>query len=97
MQPAGIDLSAVIAAAGRYLRVEGKELARPNRRAEIACAHALIPYVPTQNLSVSGSDVARRINVDRSAISQATLGVTRNPVLLSAAKTIQRDLETNQH
>ena len=99
LQSAGIDLSAVIAAACRYLGIEEKELARPNRRVEIARARALINYVATQNLSISGSEVACRLNVDHSAISRATLRVSRDPELPAATKTIQRELElvTNQH
>jgi hypothetical protein len=62
MQSAGIDLSAVIAAASRYLGIEEKELAWPTRRVEIARARALISFVATQNLSISGSVVARRFN-----------------------------------
>ncbi len=99
MQSAGIDLSAVIAAACRYLGIEEKELARPTRRVEIARARALISFVATRNLSISGSEVARRFNVDRSAISRATQRVSRDPELLSATKTIQRELklDRNQH
>jgi chromosomal replication initiation ATPase DnaA len=93
MQSAGIDLSAVIAAACRYLAIEGKELARPNRRFEIARACALISYVATQSLPISGSKVARRFNVDRSAISRATPRVSQDPELPAATKTIQRELE----
>jgi hypothetical protein len=68
LQSAGIDLSAVIAAACRYLGIEEKEL-------------------------------ARRFNEDHSALSQATQRVSRDPELLSATKTIQREpeLEGNQH
>ena len=68
MQSAGIDLSAVITDACRYLSIEEKEL-------------------------------ARRFNVDRSAISRATQRVCRDQELLSATKTIQREpeLERNQH
>jgi len=77
----------------RYLGIEEKELARPTRRFEIARARALISFVATQNLSISGSEVALRFNVDRSAISRATLRVSRDPELLSASKTIQRELE----
>ena len=67
-QSAGIDLSAVIAAACRYLGIEEKEL-------------------------------VHRFNVDRSAISGATLRVSRDPELPAATKTIQRELEIakNQH
>ena len=99
MQSAGIDLSAVIVAACRYLGIEEKELARPTRCVEIARARALISFVATQNLSISGSEVARRFNVDRSAISRATLRVSRDPELLSVSKTLQRELELeiNQH
>ncbi|MGB5618547.1 MAG: hypothetical protein WBM78_17020 [Desulfobacterales bacterium] len=44
-------------------------------------------------------ELARRFNADRSAISQATQRVSRDPELPSATKTIQREpeLETNQH
>ena len=53
----------------------------------------------TQNLSVSGSEVACRFNVDRSAISRARKSVSRDPALPSSTKMIQRglDLETSQH
>jgi transcription initiation factor TFIIIB Brf1 subunit/transcription initiation factor TFIIB len=88
MKSAGIDLSAVIAAACRYLGIEEKELARPTRRVEIARAHALISFVARQNLSISGSEVARRFNVDRSAISRAALRVSRDLELPAATKKI---------
>ncbi|MGD8676934.1 MAG: helix-turn-helix domain-containing protein [Desulfobacterales bacterium] len=94
---AGIDLSALIAAACRYLGIGKRDLARPTRRVEIARARALISYVATQNLSISGSEVARRFNVDRSAISRATLKVSRDPELLSVSKTIQTELELNRN
>jgi hypothetical protein len=44
MQSTGIDLSAVIASACRYLGIEEKELARPTRRVEIARALSLVSY-----------------------------------------------------
>jgi len=43
---------------------------RPIRRVEIARARALISLIATQILSISGNVVARRYNVDRSAISR---------------------------
>jgi hypothetical protein len=99
MPSAGIDLSAVIAAAERYLGTEEKELAWQTIRVEIARARALVSYVSTQIFTISGNVVARRFNVDRSAISRATQRVSRNLELLSATKTIQREpeLERNQH
>jgi len=68
LQSAGIVLSAVIAAACRYLDIEEKEL-------------------------------ARRFNVDRSAISRATLRVSQDQELPATTKTMQKELEleTNQH
>jgi hypothetical protein len=93
MQSAGIDLSTVIAAAGRCLGVEEKELARPTIRVEIARARALITIAAALNLSISGSEVARRFNVDRSAISRASQRVSRELELLSATKTMRRELE----
>jgi len=94
IQLAGIDLSAVIAAACRYLDIEEKELARPAIRVEIARARALIRHVATQILSISGSEVARRLNVDRSAISRSTQRVSRDPELPAA--TNQRDTNRTQ-
>jgi len=81
------------------LALRSKELAQPTIRVEIARARALISYVATQILSISVSDVARRFNVDRSAISRATQWVSRDPELPAATKTIQRELELerNQH
>ena len=87
MRSAGIDLSAVIAAACRYRGIEVKELARPTICVEIARARVLISYVATQMLSISGSEVAHRFNVDRSAISRAIRRVSRNPDLIATTKT----------
>ena len=99
MRSAGIDLSAVIAAACRYRGIEVKELARPTICVEIARARVLISYVATQMLSISGSEVASRFNVDRSAISRASQGVSHDSKLPAATKTIQREpeLERNQY
>ena len=72
MQSVGTDLTAVAAAACRYLCIEKKKLPRPTIRVEIARARALVSYVATQILSISGSEVARRFNVDRSATSRVS-------------------------
>ena len=50
-------------------------------------------------LGIEKKELARRFNVDRSAISRATLRVSRDPELPAATKTIQREpeLERNQH
>ena len=95
----GIDLSALNAAVYRCLNIEDKGLSSPKKHPTIARARALISFVATQILSVSGSEVARWFNVDRSAISRATQRISRDPELLSATKTIQREpeLKRNQH
>ena len=94
----GIDLSALNAAVYRCLNIEDKGLSSPKKHPTIARARTLISYVATL-FSISGTEVARRFNVDRSAISRATQRVSRGPELPAATKTIQREfeLETNQH
>jgi chromosomal replication initiation ATPase DnaA len=52
-----MNLSAFIAAVSRYLKVDEKELSGPTRRPEIARARALVVYIATRELSISGSDV----------------------------------------
>ena len=54
-------------------------------------------YVATQILSISGSELARRFNVDHSALSQATQRVSRDPELPAATKTIQREPELEEN
>jgi len=46
----------------------------------------------TQDLAISGSEVARRLNIDRSAVSRATQRVRHDPELTATAKTIWRGL-----
>jgi hypothetical protein len=72
--------------AGRYLGIEEKELARPNKRVGIARARALVNFVATQNLSIAGNEVTHRFNVDRSAISRASQRASRDPELPSDTK-----------
>jgi len=59
----------------------------------IASRRLLTGYVATQNLSISGSEVARRFKVDRSAIRRTTQRLSRDPELPAATKTVQRELE----
>ena len=95
----GFDLSALNAAVYRCLNIEDKGLSSPKKHPTIARARTLISYVFTQILSIYGAELARRFNVDRSAISRATQRVSRDPELPAATKMIQRELEleTNQH
>jgi len=55
----------------RYLNIDEKELAGPTRRPKIAVVRALVGYIATREMSISGSKVVRRLNADRSAISRA--------------------------
>jgi hypothetical protein len=50
-------------------------------------------------LGIEEKELTHRFNVDRSAISGATLRVSRDPELPAAINTIQREpeLEINQH
>ena len=93
IQSAGMDLSGVIAAVCRYLNVDEKEPAGPTRRPEIARARALVGYIATRELLISGSEVARRLNVDRSAISRAVQRAGNDEDLIAAGATIPEPLE----
>jgi len=76
-----------------------KELAGPSKRLVIVRALSLVSHIATQDLSITGSDVARRLNVDRSTISQAAQRVSRDSDLIASTKTILSllELETIQH
>lgn len=88
MQASGADLSRVIDAVCGFLKVEERELAGPTRRPEIARARALVGLIAIRDLSITGSEVARRLNVDRSAVSRAVQRASRDPDLTAAAGTI---------
>lgn len=68
LQSAGIDLSALIAAGCRYFEVDENEQDSSTKRLEIARARALNRHIATRDLSISGSEVAERLSVDRSAM-----------------------------
>ncbi len=99
VRSAGVDLSRVIEVVCGFFKVEVKELAGPARRLEIARARALVGLIATRDLSFSGSEVARRLNVDRSAISRAVQRACNDPDLLAAADPILALLQAaaNQH
>ena len=99
LQSAGINLFALIAAVCRWRDIDDKVIAGPTKRLEIARARALVSYTATRNLSISGSEVARRLNVDSSAVSREVQRVGRDPESIAAAKTLLGllELETSQH
>ena len=61
----------MIEAVGRYFGAEQKKLTGSTKQVKIARARALIGYMATQDLSIAGSEVARRLNIDRPAVSRA--------------------------
>ena len=99
LQSAGINLFALIAAVCRWRDIDDKVIAGPTKRLEIARARALVSYTATRNLSISGSEVARRLNVDSSAVSREVQRVGRDPESIAAAKTFLGlfELQKSQH
>ena len=59
--------------------VDEGELGSTTKRLEIAGARALVSYIATRELSITGSEVAGRFKVDRSAVSRAAQRVGKDP------------------
>jgi chromosomal replication initiation ATPase DnaA len=78
----------VVEAVCRHLGVDQSELASPTRRAAIARARALIACMATQGLSIPGSEVARRLSVDRSMVSRAVQRARRDEDLMADAQVV---------
>jgi chromosomal replication initiation ATPase DnaA len=102
LQSAGVDLSRVIAAVCAHFGIDEKELVSASKRPNLAHGRAVVSHIATQGLSISGSDVARRLNVDRSAVSRAVRRVGDDPDLIGTAGSILRKLglidpEISQH
>jgi putative transposase len=96
IKSAGIDLSAVIATVCRHVKIAEKELGSTSKRLEIARARALVSYIATRELAISGSEVACRLKVDRSAVSRAAQRVANDPALTSDANTLLRTLQSQK-
>ena len=90
---AGIDLASVIEAVCRHLGVDQNELAGRTKRAEIVRARALIACLATSEASIRGSEVARRLNVDRSAVSRAVQRVRRDEELMADVQVVWEHLK----
>jgi putative transposase len=88
LRSAGVDLASVVKVVCRHLGVNQSELAGPTRLAAIARARALIPCLAIADLSISGSEVARRLNVDRSAVSRAVYRARRDEELMEDVKAV---------
>ena len=90
----GFGLPAVTACVCRYLDLDEKELNRKTNRRDVARARALISHVAISDLGFSGSEVARRLNVDRSTISRAMGRMENDADFIQAAETVKGMLRT---
>ncbi|MDQ1239536.1 MAG: Transposase [Thermodesulfobacteriota bacterium] len=102
VQWAGVDLSRVITTVCGHFGIEHKELLSGAKGHKVAQARAVISHIATRDLSISGSEVARRLDVDRSAVSRAVRRVENDPDLLGTARVIcgafgLPEPETSQH
>jgi REP element-mobilizing transposase RayT len=88
LRSAGVDLSSVIAAVCRNFSIDEKDLVSASKRLNVAHARAVVSHIATRGLSISGSDVARQLNLDRSAVSRGVYKVENNPDLTEAARTV---------
>lgn len=101
-QWAGVNLSGLITAVCCHVGIEHKEMLSHTKGHKVTQARAVISYVATRDLSFSGSEVARRLQVDRSAVSRAVRRVDNDPDLLESARVIRGafglpELEISQH
>ena len=98
LHSAGIDLSAVVAEVCRQFGIGEDELTGTTRRIGVARARALIGYIATRELSISGSAVAYRLHQERSAISRAVRRAQHDAELRVVAGSIleKLSLKTNQ-
>ena len=102
LQWAGGDLSGLIATVCHHFGIDHKELLSGAKGSKVAQARAVISHIATRDLSISGSEVARRLQVDRSAVSRAVRRVENDPDLLGTARVIcgafgLLEPETSQH
>jgi hypothetical protein len=81
LKASGIDLEVLPAVVSAHLGLERAELSGPSRRRQISQARALISYLAVRELRISGADVARRMNIDRSSVSRAVRRVEADPAL----------------
>ena len=88
LKACGIDLDGVMDVVSAHLGVNTAELSGPSRRQPICQARALISYIAVRELRISGADVARRMNIDRSSVSRSVARVQSDPALKNMSKTL---------
>ena len=88
LKASGIDLDVVMDVVCAHLGVNTAELSGPSRRQQICQARALISYLAVRELRISGADVARQMNIDRSSVSRAVGRVQADPALKNMRKVL---------
>jgi REP element-mobilizing transposase RayT len=88
LQSIGMGLSEVVGAVCRWSGIDETELTCATKRAAVAQARGLIGYLATREFSIPGTEVARRLHQDRSAVSRAVQRVSRNAELMRTANKI---------
>ena len=88
LKASGIDLDGVMDVVSAHLGVNTAELSSPSRRQQICQARALISYLAVRELRISGADVARRMNIDRSSVSRAVGRVQADSALKNMSKAL---------
>ena len=88
LKACGIDLDVLIDVVCADLGVDPAELSSPSRQQQICQARALISYLAIRELRISGAEVARRLNIDRSSVSRAVGRVQADPSLKNMKKAL---------
>ncbi len=88
LKASGIGLDVVMDVVSAHLGVSTAELSGLSRRQQISQARALISYLAVRELRISGADVARRMNIDRSSVSRALGRVQADPALKNMSKAL---------
>lgn len=93
IRSSGVDLYRVIESVCGFFKIAEKELTSPTRRVKVAHARSVVGLIAIGDLSLSGSEVARRMNVDRSAVSRAVQKASHDKDLVAAASVILAQLQ----
>jgi len=92
IRSAGVDLSTEIEAVCRDLEIDEKELTGVSKRVKVAHARALVSHIVFLGLSISGSEVARRLKVARSDVCSAARRVENGADLAEASNRILKSV-----
>jgi hypothetical protein len=88
LKACGIDLDAVMDVVCADVGVDTAESSGPSRRQQICEARALVSYLTGRDLMISGTDVVRQMNIDRSSASRAVGRVQADPALKNMSKAL---------